>query len=118
MGVNFLDFERPIADLEAKIEELRHVDSDPGVNIGEEIDRLRTKSEALTRSIFARLTPWQVARLARHPRRPYTLDYLSRVFTEFTELHGDRHFAEDGAIVGGVARLDGHPVVEIGRAHV
>ena len=113
--MNFLDFERPIADLEEKIEELRHVDSDPGVNIGEEIDRLRTKSEALTRSIFGKLTPWQVARLARHPRRPYTLDYLSRIFTEFTELHGDRHFADDGAIVGGVARLDGQPVMVVGH---
>ena len=113
--MNFLDFERPIADLEAKIEELRHVDGDPGINIGEEIDRLRSKSEALTRSIFGKLSPWQVARLARHPRRPYTLDYLSRVFTEFIELHGDRHFAEDGAIVGGVARLDGHPVMVIGH---
>ena len=113
--MNFLDFERPIADLEAKIEELRHVDSDPGISIGEEIERLRSKSEALTRSIFGKLTPWQIARLARHPRRPYTLDYLSRIFTEFTELHGDRHFAEDGAIVGGVARLDGHPVVVVGH---
>ena len=113
--MNFLDFERPIADLEAKIEELRHVDSDPGVNIGDEIDRLRSKSEALTRSIFGKLTPWQVARLARHPRRPYTLDYLSRAFTEFNELHGDRHFADDGAIVGGLARLDGHPVVVVGH---
>ena len=113
--MNFLDFERPIADLEAKIEELRHVDGDPGINIGEEIDRLRSKSEALTRSIFGKLSPWQIARLARHPRRPYTLDYLGRVFTEFTELHGDRHFAEDGAIVGGVARLDGHPVVVVGH---
>ena len=113
--MNFLDFERPIADLEAKIEELRHVDGDPGINIGEEIDRLRSKSEALTRSIFGKLSPWQVARLARHPRRPYTLDYLSRAFTEFTELHGDRHFAEDGAIVGGLARLDGHPVMVIGH---
>ena len=113
--MNFLDFERPIADLEAKIEELRHVDGDPGINIGEEIDRLRSKSEALTRSIFGKLSPWQVARLARHPRRPYTLDYLSRVFTEFIELHGDRHFAEDGAIVGGLARLDGHPVMVIGH---
>ena len=113
--MNFLDFERPIADLEAKIEELRHVDSDPGISIGEEIERLRSKSEALTRSIFGKLTPWQIARLARHPRRPYTLDYLSRIFTEFAELHGDRHFAEDGAIVGGVARLDGHPVVVVGH---
>ena len=115
MSMSFLEFERPIAELEAKIEELRHVDGDAGVNIGEEIDRLRSKSEALTRTIFGKLTPWQIARLARHPRRPYTLDYLSRAFTEFTELHGDRHFAEDGAIVGGVARLDGHPVVVIGH---
>ena len=113
--MSFLEFERPIAELEAKIEELRHVDGDSGVNIGEEIDRLRSKSEALTRSIFGKLTPWQIARLARHPRRPYALDYLGRAFTEFTELHGDRHFAEDGAIVGGMARLDGHPVVVVGH---
>ena len=113
--MSFLEFERPIAELEAKIEELRHVDGDSGVNIGDEIDRLRSKSEALTRSIFDKLTPWQVARLARHPHRPYTLDYLQRAFTEFTELHGDRHFADDSAIVGGVARLDGNPVVVIGH---
>ena len=113
--MSFLEFERPIAELEAKIEELRHVDGDSGVNIGDEIDRLRSKSEALTRSIFDKLTPWQVARLARHPQRPYTLDYLQRVFAEFTELHGDRHFADDPAIVGGVARLDGNPVVVIGH---
>ena len=113
--MSFLEFERPIAELEAKIEELRHVDGDSGVSIGDEIDRLRSKSEALTRSIFDKLTPWQVARLARHPQRPYTLDYLERVFSEFTELHGDRHFADDAAIVGGVARLDGNPVVVIGH---
>ena len=113
--MSFLEFERPIADLESKIEELRHVDGDSGVNIGDEIDRLRSKSEALTRSIFDKLTPWQVARLARHPRRPYTLDYLERVVTEFSELHGDRHFADDSAIVGGVARLDGNPVVVVGH---
>jgi acetyl-CoA carboxylase carboxyl transferase subunit alpha len=115
MSMSFLEFERPIAELEAKIEELRHVDGDARVDIGEEIDRLRSKSEALTRSIFGKLTPWQIARLARHPRRPYTLDYLNRAFTEFNELHGDRHFAEDGAIVGGLARLDGHSVVVIGH---
>ena len=115
MSVNFLDFERPIADLEAKLDELRHVDSDPGVNIGEEIEKLSSKSKALTHSIFGKLTPWQIARLARHPKRPYTLDYLTRTFSEFTELHGDRHFADDGAIVGGVARLDNHPVVVIGH---
>ena len=114
-GLNYLDFERPIAELEAKIEELRYVESDAALNIGEEIDRLRSKSEELTRSIFGKLTPWQIARLARHPQRPYTLDYLGRVFSEFTELHGDRHFADDGAIVGGMARLDGRPVVVIGH---
>ena len=114
-SLNYLDFERPIAELEAKIEELRYVESDADVNIGEEIDRLRSKSEELTRSIFGKLTPWQIARLARHPQRPYTLDYLGRVFSEFTELHGDRHFADDGAIVGGMARLDGRPVVVIGH---
>ena len=114
-SLNYLDFERPIAELEAKIEELRYVESDADVNIGEEIDRLRSKSEELTRSIFGKLTPWQAARLARHPQRPYTLDYLGRVFSEFTELHGDRHFADDGAIVGGMARLDGRPVVVIGH---
>ena len=113
--MSFLEFERPIAELEAKIDELRHVDGDSGVNIGEEIDRLRSKSEVLTRSIFDKLSPWQIARLARHPQRPYTLDYLRRVFTEFTELHGDRHFADDAAIVGGVARLDGNPVMVIGH---
>ena len=114
-NLNYLDFERPIAELEAKIEELRYVESDADVNIGEEIDRLRSKSEELTRSIFGKLTPWQIARLARHPQRPYTLDYLGRAFSEFTELHGDRHFADDGAIVGGMARLDGRPVVVIGH---
>ena len=114
-GLNYLDFERPIAELEAKIEELRYVESDAALNIGEEIGRLRSKSEELTRSIFSKLTPWQIARLARHPQRPYTLDYLGRIFSEFTELHGDRHFADDGAIVGGMARLDGRPVVVIGH---
>ena len=113
--MSFLEFERPIAELEAKIDELGHVDGDSGVNIGEEIDRLRSKSEALTRSIFDKLSPWQIARLARHPQRPYTLDYLRHIFTEFTELHGDRHFADDAAIVGGVARLDGNPVMVIGH---
>ena len=114
-SLNYLDFERPVAELEAKIEELRYVESDAALNIGEEIGRLRSKSEELTRSIFSKLTPWQIARLARHPQRPYTLDYLGRIFSEFTELHGDRHFADDGAIVGGMARLDGRPVVVIGH---
>jgi acetyl-CoA carboxylase carboxyl transferase subunit alpha len=115
MALGFLDFEQPIAELEAKIDELRFVSSDAEVNIGEEIARLRAKSRALTTSIFANLTPWQVAQLARHPQRPYTLDYSSAVFDEFEELHGDRMYADDQAIVGGLARLDGKPVMLIGH---
>jgi acetyl-CoA carboxylase carboxyl transferase subunit alpha len=115
MPLTFLDFEQPIAELEAKIDELRFVTSDAEVNIGEEIARLRAKSRALTTSIFANLTPWQVAQLARHPQRPYTLDYASVVFDEFHELHGDRMYADDQAIVGGLARLGGKPVMLIGH---
>jgi acetyl-CoA carboxylase carboxyl transferase subunit alpha len=115
MPLSFLEFEQPIAELEAKIDELRYVSSDAEVNIGEEIARLRAKSRALTTSIFANLTPWQVAQLARHPQRPYTLDYASVIFDEFQELHGDRMYADDLAIVGGFARLDGRPVMLIGH---
>jgi acetyl-CoA carboxylase carboxyl transferase subunit alpha len=115
MALSFLDFEQPIAELEAKIDELRFVSSDAEVNIGEEIARLRAKSRALTNSIFASLTPWQVAQLARHPQRPYTLDYAVSVFDDFQELHGDRMYADDLAIVGGVARLAGRPVMLIGQ---
>jgi acetyl-CoA carboxylase carboxyl transferase subunit alpha len=115
MALSFLDFEQPIAELEAKIDELRFVASDEEVNVGEEIARLRAKSRALTTSIFASLTPWQVAQLARHPQRPYTLDYASTIFDEFHELHGDRMYADDHAIVGGLARLDGQPVMLIGH---
>jgi acetyl-CoA carboxylase carboxyl transferase subunit alpha len=115
MALSFLEFEQPIAELEAKIDELRFVSSDDEVNIGEEIARLRAKSRALTTSIFANLTPWQVAQLARHPQRPYTLDYAASVFDEFQELHGDRMFADDQAIVGGLGRLDGKPVMLIGH---
>jgi acetyl-CoA carboxylase carboxyl transferase subunit alpha len=115
MPLSFLDFEQPIAELEAKIDELRFVSSDAEVNIGEEIARLRAKSRALTNSIFANLTPWQVAQLARHPQRPYTLDYAVTVFDEFHELHGDRMYADDQAIVGGLARLDGRSVMLIGH---
>ncbi len=111
----FLDFEQPIGELEAKIEELRRVGSDSEVNINEEIDRLQVKSEDLTKSIFSKLTDWQVAQLARHPQRPYTLDYIDRLFTDFNELHGDRAFADDPAIVGGIARFSGRPVVVIGH---
>jgi acetyl-CoA carboxylase carboxyl transferase subunit alpha len=115
MPLSFLEFEQPIAELEAKIEELRFVSSDAEVNIGEEIARLRAKSRALTNSIFANLTPWQVAQLARHPQRPYTLDYAASICDEFLELHGDRMYADDLAIVGGFARLDGRPIMLIGH---
>ena len=115
MNPNFLDFEQPIAELEAKIEELRLVGNDNEINITEEIDKLRLKSDRLTEKIYAGLTPWQIVKVARHPRRPYTLDYIERIFTDFDELHGDRHFADDNAIVGGMARLDGFPVMVIGQ---
>jgi len=115
MNPNFLDFEQPIADLQAKIEELRLVDGSNDLNISEEIARLEEKSRALTLSIFGNLTSWQIAKLARHPRRPYTLDYIAQIFSEFEELHGDRHFSDDAAIVGGVARLNGEPVMVIGH---
>src|SRR5512139_1954435 len=115
MPLSFLDFEQPIAELEAKIDELRFVATDEEVNVGEEIARLRAKSRALTTSIFANLTPWQVAQLARHPQRPYTLDYAAAICDEFTELHGDRMYADDQAIVGGFARLGGRSVMLIGQ---
>jgi len=115
MAVAFLDFEQPIAELEAKIEELRHVTSESEVNIQEEISRLQAKSRQLTTSIFANLTPWQITQLARHPRRPYTLDYVASICTEFSELHGDRMFADDQAIVGGLGRIDGRAVMIIGH---
>jgi len=115
MPLSFLEFEQPIAELEAKIDELRFVSSDAEVNIGEEIARLRARSRALTTSIFAGLTPWQVAQLARHPQRPYTLDYAAAIFEEFHELHGDRMYADDLAIVGGFARLAARPVMLIGH---
>ncbi len=115
MNLNFLEFERPIAELEAKIDELRYVGDDNELNISEEIRRLKAKSVTLTEQIFSNLSSWQIAQLARHPQRPYTLDYVKEIFTEFEELHGDRAFADDPAIVGGVARLDGKPVMLIGH---
>jgi acetyl-CoA carboxylase carboxyl transferase subunit alpha len=115
MAVSFLDFEQPIAELEAKIEELRHVTSDPEVNLQEEIGRLQAKSRQLTQSIFASLTPWQITQLARHPHRPYTLDYVAAICSEFHELHGDRMYADDQAIVGGLARIEGRAIVIIGH---
>jgi acetyl-CoA carboxylase carboxyl transferase subunit alpha len=115
MDLSFLDFEQPIAELEAKIDELRFVGDDSNVNIGEEIDRLKSKSETLTRNIFSNLSPWQVTQLARHPQRPYTLDYLEAMCPDFQELHGDRMYADDAAIVGGLGRLDGMSVMLIGH---
>lgn len=115
MSINFLDFEQPIAELEAKIEELRYVTKDAAVNVQDEIARLQSKSEQLTRSIFGKLSPWQITQLARHPQRPYTLDYLAAAFTEFQELHGDRMFGDDRALIGGLARLNGESVMVIGH---
>ena len=115
MNPNYLDFEQPIAELEMKIEELQGVGDGADLNLGDEIDRLREKSTALTEKIYADLSAWDIVRVARHPQRPYSLDYIPEIFTEFDELHGDRHFADDKAIVGGVARLDGRPVMVIGQ---
>ncbi|MCF6219429.1 MAG: acetyl-CoA carboxylase carboxyl transferase subunit alpha [Gammaproteobacteria bacterium] len=115
MNMNFLDFERPIAELEAKIEELRHVGNDSEINLSDEISTLQKKSEKLTEEIFSKLNAWQVSQLARHPQRPYTMDYIERILTDFEELHGDRHFADDPALVGGIGRLEGRPVMVIGQ---
>ena len=115
MDLNFLDFEQPIAELEAKIEELRFIGDDAEVNINDEVSRLREKSETLTKSIFSKLSAWQVAQVARHPSRPYTLDYLASFAPDFQELHGDRMYADDPAIVGGVGRIDGRAVMFIGH---
>lgn len=115
MKISFLDFEQPVADLEAKIEELRYVQDDSAVDISEEIERLEKKSAQLTKDIYAKLSPWQISQVARHPQRPYTLDYVQHIFTDFEELHGDRAFADDHAIVGGLARFNGQPVMVIGH---
>jgi acetyl-CoA carboxylase carboxyl transferase subunit alpha len=111
----FLDFEQPIAELETKIEELRFVQDDSAVDISEEIERLQKKSQGLLKDIYAKLTPWQVSQLARHPQRPYTLDYVNDIFTDFHELHGDRSFSDDLSIVGGMARFNGQPVMVLGH---
>ena len=115
MDLKFLDFEQPIAELEAKIDGLRYVGDDSGVNIAEEIDRLQAKSATLTKQIFSSLSAWQVAQVARHPMRPYTMDYVDAIFDDFQELHGDRMYADDYAIIGGMARLEGTPVMVIGH---
>jgi acetyl-CoA carboxylase carboxyl transferase subunit alpha len=115
MKTSFLDFEQPVADLDSKVEALRFAQDDSAVDISEEINRLEQKSQILTREIYAGLTPWQVCQVARHAQRPYTLDYLRLMFTDFEELHGDRSFADDHAIVGGLARLEGEAVMVIGH---
>ena len=112
---NFLDFEHPIAELEAKIEELRYVQTESAVDISEEIDQLSKKSLQLTRDIYSDLSPWQITKIARHIERPYTLDYVREIFTDFVEMHGDRHFADDQSIVGGLARFNGQPCMVIGH---
>jgi acetyl-CoA carboxylase carboxyl transferase subunit alpha len=115
MNPNYLDFEQPIAELEVKIEELQLVGSDNDINIVEEIANLRDKSTRLTEKVYSNLSAWDIVKVARHPLRPYSMDYIPRVFTEFDELHGDRHFADDQAIVGGIGRLEGEPVMVIGQ---
>ena len=115
MNPNYLDFEQPIAELEVKIEELRLVGSDNDINVSAEIEALRDKSTKLTEKIFSDLSSWDIVKVARHPQRPYSMDYIPRIFTEFDELHGDRHFADDNAIVGGLARLEDRPVMVIGQ---
>ena len=111
----FLDFEQPVAELEAKIEELRYVQTESAVDISEEIDQLSKKSQQLTKDIYSDLTPWQITKIARHPERPYTLDYINDIFTDFVEMHGDRHFADDLSIVGGLARFNGQACMVIGH---
>jgi acetyl-CoA carboxylase carboxyl transferase subunit alpha len=115
MNPNYLDFEQPIAELEVKIEELQLVGSDNDINISAEIETLRDKSTKLTEKIYSGLSSWDIVKVARHPLRPYSMDYIPRIFTEFDELHGDRHFGDDNAIVGGIARLEGQPVMVIGQ---
>lgn len=115
MKTTFLDFEQPIAELEAKIEQLRFVQDDSAVDISDEIGRLESKSASLVKDIYGKLTPWQIAQVARHPQRPYTLDYIDLIFTDFVELHGDRTFADDQAIIGGMARFNGQACMVIGH---
>ena len=115
MQMNFLDYEQPIAELEAKIDELRYMSDDNDLNITEEIQKLQDKSQELTRSIFSSLTPWQITQMARHPQRPYTLDYIHRIISDFEELHGDRTYGDDAALMTGIGRLNGRPVMVIGH---
>jgi acetyl-CoA carboxylase carboxyl transferase subunit alpha len=112
---NFLDFEQPIAELEGKIDELRYVQTESAVDISDEIDQLSKKSQQLTKDIYSNLTPWQITKIARHTERPYTLDYINDIFTDFVEMHGDRHFADDLSIVGGMARFNGNACIVLGH---
>jgi len=112
---NFLDFEQPIAELEGKIDELRYVQTESAVDISDEIDQLSKKSQQLTKDIYSNLTPWQITKIARHTERPYTLDYINDIFTDFVEMHGDRHFADDLSIVGGMARFNGNACMVVGH---
>ena len=115
MKTSFLDFEQPTAELEAKIEELRYVQDDSALDISEEIERLQQKSQTLTKDIYSKLGAWQISQVSRHPQRPYALDYINGLFTDFDELHGDRAYSDDPAIVGGIARFEGQPVMVIGH---
>ena len=115
MKISFLDFESPIAELEDKIEQLRYVQDDSALDIADEISLLSKKSEALTKDVYSKLTPWQISQVSRHPQRPYTLDYVEHLFTDFEELHGDRCFGDDKAIVAGLARFNGQSVMVIGH---
>lgn len=115
MKLTFLDFEQQVAELENKIEQLRYVQDDSALDISDEISRLQKKSQSLTKDIYAKLTPWQISQVSRHPQRPYTLDYIEHLFTDFEELHGDRAYADDAAIVGGLARFNGQSVMVIGH---
>ena len=115
MKQTFLDFEQPIAELQSKIDELRYVHEDSAVDISDEITRLSKKSQQLTKEIYSKLSSWQIAQVARHPQRPYTLDYIAGIFTDFHELHGDRSYSDDPAIVGGMARFNGAPCMVIGH---
>ena len=112
---SFLDFEQPIAELESKIEELRYVQSESAVDISQEIEQLAKKSQQLTKDIYSDLSPWQITKIARHIERPYTMDYIGEIFTDFIEMHGDRHFSDDLSIVGGLARFNGQPCMVLGH---
>ena len=113
MDLKFLPFEQPIAELESKIKELQLVGNDNELNIAEEVNKLKEKSNKLTSSIYSKLTPWQIVQVARHPERPYASDYIKTIFSDWEEMHGDRHFGDDNAIIGGICRLEDQPLLVI-----